>query len=275
VNGPLSIRAVFGPTAKIYARHALVLLPAAACLTALITVLDRSPARGGPGFAVAGLIVELAIVTLFTAMVVRLAADVYERGEVRSIDQLVGASMPMFGQLMLVGFVASLVIGLLFSAMSFIMLALLIGAVVNFGVSVGSIVAGAGIGIVLFLAPGLFLLTVWSVAAPVVVLERPGGLRALRRSRLLVRGNRLRVFAAIAMVAIPLGLADGGIELAGHAAGTGPDTIAKFLGATLIAPVPVLLATTLYYELRRISASDLPSPQTRSSSPTDRPSPAT
>jgi hypothetical protein len=51
----------------------------------------------------------------------------------------------------------------------------------------------AVLGFVLLLAPGTYLLIVWSVAIPVVVLERPGGLRALTRSSDLVRGHRWKV----------------------------------------------------------------------------------
>ena len=40
------------------------------------------------------------------------------------------------------------------------------------------IVAGIGIviGFVLIIVPGLILITIWSVVAPVIVLEHPGGL---------------------------------------------------------------------------------------------------
>ena len=74
----------------------------------------------------------------------------------------------------------------------------------------------------IFHAPSVFLLTVWSVAAPVVVLERPRGLRALRRSRDLVRGNGWRVFAVIVVFTISVNVVSRGIERgAGYAFGFG------------------------------------------------------
>ena len=76
----------------------------------------------------------------------------------RAVGQLLRAATPVIGQLILVGIVAGI---------------------------------GIVIGFVLIIVPGLILLTIWSVAAPVVVLERPGGLRALRRSRELVQRQRL------------------------------------------------------------------------------------
>jgi len=53
-----------------------------------------------------------------------------------------------------------------------------------------AIVAGIAIsiGFVLIIIPGLILLTIWAVAAPVMVIEHPGVFTALVRSRELVRG---------------------------------------------------------------------------------------
>ena len=84
------------------------------------------------------------------------------------------------------------------------------------------IVAGLGIlvGLVLIVVPGLILLTLWSVAAPVVVLERPGGLRALGRSRELVRGNGWNVFGVILVTVILVVVLSGVIEAI---AGGGPE----------------------------------------------------
>ncbi len=55
--------------------------------------------------------------------------------------------------------------------------------------------------------PGLILFTLWSVAAPVVVLERPDVFAALRRSRQLVSGNGWQVFAVIIIVVVVVGAA--------------------------------------------------------------------
>ena len=60
--------------------------------------------------------------------------------------------------------------------------------------------AQRGIGFILLIIPGLFLIVIWSVVAPVVVLERPGVFAAFGRSRELVRGNGWNVFAVIVLV---------------------------------------------------------------------------
>ena len=65
-----------------------------------------------------------------------------------------------------------------------------------------SLLAGLGIavGFVLFIVPGLFLMTIWAAVAPVVVLERPGVFAAFGRSRELVRGHGWTVLGALALV---------------------------------------------------------------------------
>ncbi len=131
----------------------------------------------------------------------------------------------------------------------------------------------AALGTIVLLAPGWFLLTIWSVTAPVVVLERPGRLRALRRSRTLVRGNRWRVFGVIALLAIPLGIASHALELVGSAAGHGPALAAKMLVAILVAPIPLLAATALYFELRGVAASNAHATATPPYPPTTDPLP--
>lgn len=61
---------------------------------------------------------------------------------------------------------------------------------------------GIAAGLVLFLLPGLVLLTLWSLVTPAIVLEGRGVVAALRRSAQLVRGNALRAFAVIAVTLI-------------------------------------------------------------------------
>ena len=68
------------------------------------------------------------------------------------------------------------------------------------------LVATVGIvgGLILFIVPGLALLTIWSGIIPAVVLERRGMLECFRRSMDLVSGNFLKVLAVI-VITIVLG----------------------------------------------------------------------
>ena len=76
--------------------------------------------------------------------------------------------------------------GELFSAVAPVALPL-IGLAIFAGIAIA-------IGFVLLVIPGLILLTIWAVAAPVMVIEHPGVFTALGRSRELVRGYGWQVF---------------------------------------------------------------------------------
>jgi hypothetical protein len=61
------------------------------------------------------------------------------------------------------------------------------------------IIAAVGVagGLILFIVPGLVLLTYWSLTVPAVVIETRGVIDAFKRSMRLVSGDALRVFAVI------------------------------------------------------------------------------
>ena len=61
------------------------------------------------------------------------------------------------------------------------------------------IIAAIGVagGLILFIIPGLVLLTFWSVTVPAVILENRGVVDAFRRSMRLVSGDAWRVFAIV------------------------------------------------------------------------------
>ena len=82
--------------------------------------------------------------------------------------------------------------GELFSAVTPVALPLLVVSIL-FGI-------GVGIGLILLIVPGLILLTIWAVVAPVTVIERPGIFAAFGRSRELVRGHGWTVFGVIVLV---------------------------------------------------------------------------
>jgi hypothetical protein len=114
-----------------------------------------------------------------------------------------------------------------------------------------AIVAGIGIaiGFVLIIVPGLILLTIWSVAAPVMVIEQPGMFAALGRSRDLVRGYGGPVFGTIVLAAlidlavnIVAAVVASGLSDAGTA-------IVNWIAATLTAPIFALPLAALYFAL--------------------------
>jgi hypothetical protein len=119
-------------------------------------------------------------------------------------------------------------------------------------VAVASIVAAIAIwvGLVIVIVPGLYLLTIWAVVMPVLVIERPGVVAAFARSRQLVRGQGWQVFGTLVLLYLVL-------ILVGVVFGTFfvmvPDAVRGGLGSivtgTLVAPYIAVVVTLLYYRL--------------------------
>jgi hypothetical protein len=207
------IRRVF----QIYVDQASVLMPAAAVVFVFTGIIAALLVVANPGLLVVALIIDLVAVTLFTGMVVELVADVQDGKRDARPGQLLRAVTPVLGQLILVGIVAAI---------------------------------GIVIGFVLIIVPGLILITIWSVAAPVVVLERPGVLAALSRSRELVRGNGWQVFGVIFVLYFLVGVFSLIVEGVAESAGSGAGIVVRVIVGVLTAPLSALAASVLYFELR-------------------------
>lgn len=178
------IRKVF----EIYVEQASVLMPAAAVVFVFTGIIATLLVVANSSLTFLALLIDLVATTLFTGMIVELVAEVREGRQHTSVGRLLSGVTPVLGQLILVGLVAGV---------------------------------ATVIGFILFIVPGLVLLTIWSVFAPVVVLERPPGLRALGRSRELVQGNGWQVFAVIFVLVIVVVILSGAIEVAAESASTG------------------------------------------------------
>ena len=218
----LDVGAVVRRVFDIYVEQAAVLMPAAAVVFAFTGILGGVLIAASPTLAFVAVAIDLVAVTLFTGMVVQLVADVQDGRRDATPRQLLGAAAPVLGQLILVGVVVAV---------------------------------GIMAGFILLILPGLILITVWSVAAPVVVLEHPGVFAALRRSRLLVRGNGWRVFAVILALVVLVGAAGNLIDAAAESAGTGAGIVARVVVGVLSAPLSALAAAVLYFDLRARSAA--------------------
>jgi hypothetical protein len=119
------------------------------------------------------------------------------------------------------------------------------------------IVAGVGvfIGFILVIVPGLLLVTIWSVAAPIVVMERPGRLRALGRSRELVRGHGRQVFSVVFVMVFLVGLLTSGVDLAATSVGAGFGVATRVITGIVATPLAAFAAAVLYFELRGASGT--------------------
>jgi hypothetical protein len=115
-----------------------------------------------------------------------------------------------------------------------------------------SILAGIAItiGLILIIVPGLYLITIWAVIIPVIVIEGSGVFAAFGRSYNLVRGNGWHVFGTLVLVFIILIVVDIVLGLIFFALPVllrnGLSTV---ISGTLIAPFLALVVTLIYYRL--------------------------
>lgn len=218
MSSPIELGAVIRKVFRIYVDRASVLMPAAAVVFVITGVLtDLIIATKSAGLSLLVLILDLVAGTLFTGMVVELVADVQEGRRDAGAGQLLRAVTPVLGELILVGIVAGVL---------------------------------EAIGFVLILIPGLILMTIWAVVAPVVVIEHPGGLSALSRSRALVRGNGWQVFGVILVLVLGVVIVSGLLDALAEGAGSGAGLVVRVVVGVLTAPISSLAAAVLYFELR-------------------------
>ena len=212
---PISPGAVVARILEIYRDQFGVLAGTAVVLYALQFVIYLLLSTAA-GIVLAVLFWALSV--LYQGMVVKLVQDVQDGRRDHSVGELLRSVEPVFWQLLAVS--------------------------VLFGL-------GVGIGFVLLIIPGLILLVIWSVVAPVTVLERPGVFAAFGRSREMVRGNGWNVFGvivivflAVAVVSIAAGLIAAGLGSVGR-------SLVQWAVNAVLAAIPALGASVLYFALRR------------------------
>lgn len=218
----LDVGGVLRRVFSIYVDEASVLMPVAATVFVFTGILSTLLTNAGAGLRFVALLVSLIATTLFTGMVVELVADLRDGRRDSSAGQLLRTVSPVIGQLIFVAIVAGV---------------------------------GVVIGLIFLIVPGLILITVWSLVAPVVVIERPPGLQALGRSRELVRGNGWQVFGVIFILDVLIVIIAAAIEVAANAAGTGVGIVVTVVLGVLTAPFAALAAAVMYFELKGEAAA--------------------
>lgn len=209
----ISTGGVIGRVFQIYRGNAGVLLGAALIIFGIDAlaglVLDG-------GLLIFAGILSLVLGTFYQGMVVELVSDVQDGRRDSSVGALFRSVSPAVLPLIGVAFLSGL---------------------------------GIGIGFLLLIVPGLFLLTIWSVVSPVVVLERPGVLAAFSRSRELVRGQGWTVFGIIVLVFLLIAAVAIAAAVVGSRTGNGGEAVASWLLSALTQPVAALTASVLYFTL--------------------------
>jgi hypothetical protein len=204
---------VVGRIWEIYRERAAVLVGTAAVLFAVEFVVLLLV----PSASIAIAILFWALNVLYQGMVVKLVQDIEGGRSDHSVRDLLRSVEPVLLPLM--------------------------GVSIIFAICVA-------IGFVLLIIPGLILLVIWSVVAPVTVLERPGVLAAFGRSRELVRGNGWNVFGVIILVGLAVIVISVAAGLVAASLGSVGGALIQWAVTAALAPVSALAASVLYFALR-------------------------
>jgi hypothetical protein len=223
MNAKLDTARVFERIFEIYKDQFTLLIPAALVVFVPVAVLSGLIYAGDVG--VFGALIVATIGTIatywFQGMVVEAARDILDGRRDHTVGSLVRSVAPVVFPLVIAGILAGIAIA---------------------------------IGLVLLIVPGLYLLTIWAVLAPVIVIERRDALEAFGRSRELVRGNGWQVFGVILVIFLLQLVVTGAIQAIANSVA---DTVAGYSVADLVvrllvAPLSALAAAVLFFELKAL-----------------------
>ena len=211
-----------------YRAHAAHLIIIAAGIYLVAAVIEGLLSLGG-GWVVAivGALVSIVAAFLVQAALVKAAQDIRDGRADLTIGQTISAAWEVIGP-----------------------------------VAGASILAGIAIvvGLFLLIVPGLFLITIWAVIVPAIVIERVGAMSSFGRSRGLVKGNGWNVFGILVITFLILL----GVELViglilsplNNTALT--NAISTVVAGSLVAPFQALVVTTIYYRLVGVESGVAP-----------------
>lgn len=222
--GRLDTARVFEQVFSIYRRQAGVLLPAAVVLYVIPSALGLANTVGLRTLSFAAAIVAA---VAYQGLVVQAVRDIQDG-------------------------VRDLSIGGLFRSVSRVLAPLLWTA----------ILVGLGVffGILIFIVPGLILLTQWAVAAPVVVCEVRTAPQAIGRSRQLVHGHGWQVFSVLIVAFLLVIIADTALTALAATISRSDVVlaVANLVAGTLTAPIFSLASAVLYLELLVLRGEPVP-----------------
>jgi hypothetical protein len=173
---------------------------------------------GGFFGGLAGLVIAVAGIFLLQAALVEAVADVRDGRADLTLSETLTRVWPRLGSVVLAGVLAAIAIG---------------------------------VGLVIFIVPGLILLTFWSVIVPVIVLEGVPALESFGRSRALVRGYGWTVFGVVVVTGIIGVLATVVLQIVLSGLSTSLDHyLSNVIANTIITPFTAATWTSMYFRLR-------------------------
>jgi hypothetical protein len=212
---PLS--GVLGEAWRMYKAYAMHLLAIAFVIYLVAAVIAALLALAGNVGVALGALVQIIAAFLLQATLVKAVQDVRDGRVDMSIGETVSAATPYF-----------------------------------WAVAGASILAGIAItiGLALIIVPGLYLITIWAVIVPVIVIEGSGVFASFGRSYRLVRGRGWHVFGTLVLVFVILLVVQIVLALIfsvlPHVLGSG---LSSIISGTVVAPFLALVVTLVYYRL--------------------------
>jgi hypothetical protein len=224
----LSVGDTLNQVFSTYGAQAGVLLPLAFGLFLIVAVIDGL-LNGSLVLFPISFAISIIASTLYQGMVVELVSDVQDGRRDMTVGDLASAIGPLILPL--------------------------IGAGILAGIAIG-------IGLFLLVVPGLILLTIWAVIAPVIVVEHSGVIGAFGRSRELVRGNGWQVFGVIVCVFLIVAIFSGILSAiaVGISNSVGMRILFSVVASTLTAPIGALAASIIYFRLMALRNEAPPPP---------------
>jgi hypothetical protein len=211
----LDIGGVFEATTEIYKKVfgtvwivALILLIPAAIINGLL-------GDGGLGGLIGG-IIQLVATAWLLGSVVRIVQDVEQDGQVDwSVGEILSSIAPRLFWIILLQFVVGILVG---------------------------------IGLILFIIPGVILALMWAVSLPALVVEEKGVFDSMSRSSKLTKENRMRILGIILLVLlvyIAIALVVGLLTAAAPVIGI----IALIVIGVVAYPYVAIISAVLYFRL--------------------------
>jgi hypothetical protein len=223
MNHKLDIGSVFERIFATYGKQFPVLIGIALVIFVPVAIVNGLILADGTnvlGFAISTLVTWIGTYW-YTGTVVLAAEDMLDGRRDHSIGSLLSSSAPFIPTLILAGLLAGI---------------------------------GITIGLILIVVPGLFLITIWAVIAPVIVLERVGVFESFGRSSELTKGNRWRVFGVLVLLFIITAVIGGIVSGIFRAIADSFVTIAigDLLVHMFLGPLSALAAAILYFGLKQV-----------------------
>jgi hypothetical protein len=252
IVGRISLLEVIRQTARDYARQPRLILSASAITVLASSVLHLHWLTSSPIAGVLAEVIDLAVVVGFiTFVLVAVETPTGRTQGVSGVAEIVRRANAAGVEVALLLLVMSITIAILSGLLEFAAFVVAFTVLLNAATkSHSSLFFDLPLIVTVTAIPALALLTAWSVALPVAVYERLGNILPLGRSYEMVRGNRLRVFAIVALFTILFVLVDRGLRVLVGPVEFEGISLSGAVAGLLLAPVPVLAMSALYTELR-------------------------